>query len=364
MIHPQSPRLLRLRVIPLLNRPNYNHYTHAVNRSGLVMGEGKSSSSDADFLATKVSGNQRSKAINALLAVTLVWGATFIWMKQALDNLDDEKVIFGMNAVVATLVAARFAIASLMMLTFFPKARSSLSNKQIWKDGLLLGALMFLAYFSQMVGLDDIDPSVSAFLTSLYVVFTAIITTFMAKKKPTRILLCGVFLATFGAGFIEGPPHLSWGLGEILTVICAALFAFHIIYTQKITLLRDPIGVSTTSFIIVTICSILMVLILGEGSDIQQWSLVASQGVLIPVILLGVGGTFFCLLLLNLFQRYLHPVQAAIIYALEPVWATAIALSLGMVDWSVWIIVGGGSLFIGNIIVEAFGGADKSTEEE
>ena len=137
---------------------------------------------------------------------------------------------------------------------------------------------MFLAYFSQMVGLDDIDPSVSAFLTSLYVVFTAIITTFMAKKRPTRILLCGVLLATFGAGFIEGPPHLSWGLGEILTVICAALFALHIIFTQKITQIRDPIGVSTTSFIVVTICSIFMVYLLGfiEG-DIDEPALAKRE---------------------------------------------------------------------------------------
>ena len=328
------------------------------------MGGLKSSLVETDFLAVKVSSNQRKKAIYALLAVTLVWGATFIWMKQALDNLEEEKLAFGKNAVVATLVAARFAIASIVMLAFFSKARIALNSREMWKDGILLGVLMFLAYFSQMVGLDDIDPSVSAFLTSLYVVFTAIITTFMAKKRPTRILICGVLLATFGAGFIEGPPHVSWGLGEILTVICAALFALHIIFTQKITLLRDPIGVSTTSFIVVTLCSILMVFLLGDGRDFKQWNLVASDGVLIPVLLLGLGGTFFCLLLLNLFQRYLHPVQAAIIYALEPVWATTIALSLGMVDWSIWIIVGGGSLFIGNIIVEAFGGTDKSTEQE
>ena len=72
-----------------------------------------------------------------------------------------------------------------------------------------------------------------------------------------------------------------------------------------------------------------MVFVLGEGWDFDQWGLVLSEGVLIPVLLLGLGGTFFCLLVLNLFQRYLHPVQAAIIYALEPVWATTIALTLG-----------------------------------
>ena len=44
---------------------------------------------------------QRQIAILALLAVTLVWGATFIWMKQALDELDTEKAALGTNGVVA-----------------------------------------------------------------------------------------------------------------------------------------------------------------------------------------------------------------------------------------------------------------------
>ena len=144
-----------------------------MNLLPLIMGENTTTSTEADFLALNVSFEQRRKAIYALLAVTLVWGATFIWMKQALDNLEAEKLEFGKNGVVATLVAARFAIASVVMLTFFPRARIALADKKMWKDGLLLGILMFLDYFSQMVGLDDIDPSVSAFLTSLYVIFTA-----------------------------------------------------------------------------------------------------------------------------------------------------------------------------------------------
>jgi drug/metabolite transporter (DMT)-like permease len=328
------------------------------------MGENHSSNTEPDFLAVDVSFIQRRKAIYALLAVTLVWGATFIWMKQALDNLDPQKAEFGKNGVVAVLVAARFAIATLVMVFFFPKARSALLNKQLWKDGILLGLVMFFAYVSQMIGLDDIDPSVSAFLTSLYVIFTALLTTVLTKSKPSRIMIAGVALATFGAGFIQGPPHLSWGLGEVLTVICAAIFAIHIILTQKITLLRDPIGISTTSFAVATISSIIMVFLVGEGSNTEQWSLVTLDGVLIPVILLGIGGTFFCLLLLNLYQRFLHPVQAAIIYAFEPVWATAIGLGLDMVEWSLWIAIGGGSLFIGNIMVEAFGTKLEQDEEE
>ena len=329
-----------------------------------AMGESSTTSTGSDFLAQNVSSEQRRKAIYSLLVVTLVWGATFIWMKQALDNLESEKIEFGKNGVVAALLVARFAIASIVILVFFPRARKALTSKILWLDGLLLGSLMFLAYFTQMVGLDDIDPSVSAFLTSLYVIFTAIITTILARKKPTRILIAGVLLATFGAGFIEGPPHVSWGVGEILTVFCAVLFSLHIIFTQRITQLRDPIGISTTSFIVVTICSFITVFALGDGTNSGQWSLIISDGVIVPILLLGIAGTFFCLLVLSLFQRYLHPVQAAMIYALEPVWATAIGLSIGMVDWSLWILVGGGSLFIGNIIVEVLGASPESSEEE
>ena len=240
------------------------------------------------------------------------------------------------------------------MIIFFKKARTSLKDKQIWQDGLVLGALMFVAYLSQMIGLDEIDPSVSAFLTSLYVVFTAIISSAYNLKLPSKIMLVGVGLATFGAGFIQGPPHLTWGVAEFITVFCALLFALHILFTQHITKRRDPVAVSTTSFIVVTICSVLTVFLIGDGTNPVQWRLIFADGVIIPVLLLGIGGSFFCLLFLNMYQRYLHPIQAAIIYALEPVWATIYGLQLNppMVDWSIWILIGGGALFVGNVIVE------------
>ena len=307
---------------------------------------------------------QRQIAILALLAVTLVWGATFIWMKQALDELDTEKAALGTNGVVATLVFARFAIAAIMMLLFFKKARTSLGDKQIWQDGFILGVLMFIAYLSQMIGLDDIDPSVSAFLTSLYVVFTALISSIYNLRLPTKIMILGVGLATFGAGFIQGPPHLTWGVAEFITVFCALLFALHILFTQHITTRRDPIAVSTTSFIVVTLCSAITVFLLGDGTNMEQWNLIFSDGVLVPVLLLGVGGSFFCLLFLNMYQRYLHPIQAAIIYALEPVWATVYGLHLEMVEWSIWILIGGGALFIGNIIVELLSNEESPQSSE
>ena len=315
---------------------------------------GQVTTASSSFDAMAIPPSERRKALFALLVVTSVWGATFIWMKQALNTLEPEIQSQGRFQIVALLVAARFIVAAVVMFAVFSKARSALRQSEQWKGGLILGSIMLVGFVTQMIGLDDITPSVSAFLTSLYVVFTALITIAFSKSKPTRTLLFGVLLATFGAGFIQGPPHLTWGLGEVLTVVCAVFFALHIIYTQKITQEIDPIGVTLTSFLVIALGSVLLLFAFGGGRTLGQWGLIFQDGVFLQVLCLGIGGSFFCLLLLNLYQRYLNPIQAAIIYALEPVWATVYGLSLGLDQWTGWILLGGGALFLGNIVVELF----------
>ena len=294
----------------------------------------------------------RRKATWGLLAVTFAWGATFIWMKQAMNSIQPEIEAYGRTPVVASLVGGRFLIAFIALFLISKEARSALRNQQLWKGGAILGGILLVGFITQMIGLDSITPSTSAFLTSLYVVFTALITTTLTGQKVTRTMILGVALATFGAGFIEGPPHLSWGAGEVLTVFCAFFFALHILYTQKITEEMSPIGVTSTSFLIVVIGSFVVAILTAGTSTTDALSVVTNNGVILPLLCLGLIGSLFALLLLNLLQRFLHPVQAAIIYALEPVWATIFALGLGMTSWTAWIAVGGGALLIGNLMVE------------
>ena len=296
--------------------------------------------------------SMRRKATWGLLAVTFAWGATFIWMKQAMNAIQPEIEIYGRTPVVATLVGGRFFIAFVALFLISKEARLALTNLQLWKGGTILGGILLVGFITQMIGLDSITPSTSAFLTSLYVVFTALITTTLTGQKVTRTMILGVALATFGAGFIEGPPHLSWGTGEVLTVFCAFFFALHILYTQKITEKMSPIGVTSTSFLIVAMGSLVVTILTAGSSTTDTLSVVTNDGVILPLLCLGLIGSLFALLLLNLLQRFLHPVQAAIIYALEPVWATVFALGLGMTSWTGWIAVGGGALLIGNLMVE------------
>ena len=165
-----------------------------------------------------------------------------------------------------------------------------------------------------------------------------------------RIFIFGVLSATFGAGFIDGPLHIVWGDGELLTVECAVFFALHIIYTDDITKRMDPLAVALTSFAVVAFGAGIFGLVATK--DVNALSLSYKDGVIVPLILLGVFGSLICIVALNALQRHLNPTHAAIIYAFEPVWATLYGMAENMVTVSAWLAVGGVTLLIGNVIVE------------
>ncbi len=298
----------------------------------------------------------RRQAIIGLFFVTLLWGGTFVWMKQAMNSLEVELDEYSEAGVVGVIVATRFLIAFVALLPFSSRARAALTSKEDWKGGLILGSLMLAGFVLQMIGIESVTPSVSAFLTSLYVVFTAILSVKISDRKPTRMMIAGVLLATLGAGFIDGPPHIVWGRGEVLTVMCAFFFALHIIYTDSITKKLDPLAVTSTSFAVLVAGASIFALV--ASGDPMVAEVAWQEGVVIPLLCLGLFGSLACILMLNAFQKYLNPTHAAIIYSFEPVWATLYGWYEGMIDVSIWLTMGL-LLLIGNIIVEL----DESGEE-
>ena len=291
----------------------------------------------------------KRQAALGLFFVTLLWGGTFVWMKQAMSSLDAEINEYSKSGVVSIIVASRFLIALILLIAISGKARKALTSKEDWQGGLILGGLMLAGFVLQMVGIYSVSPSVSAFLTSLYVVFTAIFSVKISYRRPTRMMIFGVVLATIGAGFIDGPPHIVWGIGEILTVVSALFFALHIIYTDSVTRVRDPIAVTSTSFAVVVLGGIALAVIFSRDVMVVESSW--QSGVIIPLICLGFFGSFACILVMNIMQKHLNPTHAAIIYSFEPVWATIYGWSVGLVAVTWWLAMGI-LLLVGNIIVE------------
>ena len=156
-------------------------------------------------------------AIAALLVVTIIWGWTFVWMKEALQTAEAQLGAQGMVAAVGLFMMIRFGVATILLPIVIPAARKDLGTKGAWLDGAWLAGILLAAFLLQMFGLQGVSPAVSAFLTSLYVAFTAILTRISFRIPVSRTLVIGVLLATVGSGFISGPPQLHFNLPEWLT---------------------------------------------------------------------------------------------------------------------------------------------------
>lgn len=294
-------------------------------------------------------------ALMALLVVTIIWGWTFSWMKEAIDAAHLQ-LGSAMPFVVGLFMTVRFGLAALLMPVLVKGARVQWMTASVWRDGGILAGFLLIGFLLQMFGLDGVDPAVSAFLTSLYVGFVALITAWMNRKSPGFVAVIGVLMVTIGAAFISGPPQLSFDLPEWLTVLCAVLFAGHIVATDRVTRRSPPLSVAWTSFVWVTLGStVLLAYGLSSRPDIGSGEVVAlltTTSFIRPAVFAGVLGSLVALSLLTNFQKYLSPVRAAILYSLEPVWAALIALALGQVALDAWLLFGGGLLLVGNLWME------------
>ena len=295
----------------------------------------------------------KQKATIALFIVTIIWGCTFLWLKRALDSADS--VSSAQTNVVSTFfVTLRFGLTLPLFFYFTPSIRKNLGDYRSWYDGFILAFFMLGGFVFQMIGLEGISPAVSAFLTSLYVIFTALILAYLAGRFQSKSLLFGVLLATFGAGYIQGPPELHYDIAEWLTILCAIMFAGHIIFTDIITKRVDPTTVTFTSIAISTLMALLLLnyFMFVNESSINMYTLIIKNDFLVPLLLSSFFGTYVALSLVNYYQKYINPVRAAILYALEPVWATIFAVGTGVTEFNFWLLIGGSCLLVGNLIAE------------
>ncbi len=296
----------------------------------------------------------RARALTALFVVTILWGCTFVWMKQSLNAAERLLGHPGGAPVVVLYVGVRFLLAA-GVLALWPRAWRRL-DRGAWRGGAVLGGILFSGFLLQMLGLESVTPPVSAFLTSLYVVFAAILSAWMHRARPHVPFLIGVALATLGAGFIEGPPHLTFGPAEWLTVASAFIFAIHILATDRITKAHNPLAVTLAMFVFTGAFSVaalpVAMMRAGAPSPAGLVTLLSDTGFALPLLWSTLFATVLALTLMNQFQRELDPVRAAILFALEPIWTTLIAMASGFGRPGFWLLIGGGALLAGNLVAE------------
>ncbi len=156
-----------------------------------------------------------------LLGVALVWGTTFVLIKNALGGVTP----FLFNGL-------RFLVAFFFLYALYRPGKKIL-NAKLMGVGILIGFFLFLGYACQTVGLQYTSASNSAFITGLQVVIVPFLCIFYKKHFPALTVIMGALCATVGLGFLTLTDGLSIQRGDFLTFLCALFFALHVVLVSR-----------------------------------------------------------------------------------------------------------------------------------
>ncbi|MEP7185824.1 MAG: DMT family transporter [Rhodanobacter sp.] len=267
-----------------------------------------------------------------LLAMTAVWGSTFVLIKDVVARMP-----------VADFLAVRFGIAAMAMLVMFGRPVLRLERRQ-WLRGLLLGVIYGVGQLLQTWGLALIAPSVSGFVTGMYVVFTPILAMVLLGQRMALVVWVAVALSTVGLGLLS-LNGVSIGVGVWLTLASAVMYGLHIVGLGHWSRQGEAFGMSAVQMVAIAVVCLLATLPHGPvlPPDPRAWF-----AVLYMALIAGAGA----MLVQTWAQSHLPATRAAIVMTTEPVFAAAFAVMLGSDVLSWRMLVGGGLILAAMYLVE------------
>jgi drug/metabolite transporter (DMT)-like permease len=286
-----------------------------------------------------------------LVFCTLIWGATFVLVKSALAD-----------ASVFAFLALRFAVAVSFLALLFSSALRSL-NAGNFRAGVVMGCCMFTGYAFQTAGIDLTTPSKAAFITGFSVVLVPVFLGVFARRRIGVWVWAGVLAALAGLYFLTVP---SSGLGDLnrgdLLVLCAAVaFALHIIAIGHYAP-RHSVGVLNFLQVAMTM---LLIFAVGPLLSTAHWESlhVAWTGRLLAAVLVtGVLATAVAFSVQVWAQQHTSPSHAAILFALEPVFA-GLTSFLFFHERLGWRALAGAALILAGILLAELKGPAPAAAE-
>ncbi len=245
-----------------------------------------------------ISKMQHGQGVLLLILTTAIWGTSFPLLKGMLNDLP-----------AAAILAIRFGIAA---IAFSPYLRHL--NPKLLRDGAILGVIYFAECLLALIGLETISANRSAFLISLNVILVPLFGTILGRNLPKRILIA-VIIA------IVGISILSWegggfGIGDLLTFGCAIGVALYILAMESITPKHPTLPLVAVQLAVAAL--------LGMGWALLHWDgeffAIASHFNLLLYV--GVMITAVPIWTQTQAQRWVSASEAALLYTLEPVFAS------------------------------------------
>lgn len=279
-------------------------------------------------------------AKGALLVSTLIWGGSFVVLKNAINNMPPYFVL-----------CVRSVMAVIILSIIFRKRFKKADRSYVWR-GTVMGVLLFIAYTFQTFGLMYTTPGKNAFLTSVYCVLVPFFYWMFTRIRPDRYNVLAAFLCIIGISFIslreefmESGGSLV-GIGDILTLICGIFYALHIVAVAKFASGKDVILLTIFQFFAFMILSGIMFALFEKAPAS------ISTADIFGLLYLGVFATAIALLLQNIGQKYTPASQAAIILSLEGFFGVAFSVVFFSEQMTARLYIGFALIFISVLISE------------
>lgn len=274
----------------------------------------------------------------ALLLVALIWGSTFVMVKEAIAAYP-----------VFPFLALRFSLATFGLLAIGGRRLRSLG----WRGfgaGALIGLFLFGGYAFQTLGLRYASASKAGFITGLSVVLVPLLSSAILRQRPQPQAAVGVCLAVTGLALLSLNGALRFDRGDLFLLACALSFALHIVAVSAFAPKADPLALTIVQVATVALaCGAV-----AGGSafftsagwplpNVDTWFAAAFTGILATAVAFGVQTAM---------QRFTTPTHTALIFAAEPVFAAVFGVLLAGDVLTARGLVGGLLIILGTITSE------------
>ncbi|MCJ7835389.1 DMT family transporter [Cuneatibacter sp. NSJ-177] len=248
-----------------------------------------------------------------LLFTATIWGIAFVAQSVGMEYLgpftfNSVRCLIG-GAVLLPLIWVREKKAVWIQASDTAEQKR-IRKKNLVSGGICCGLLLFLASNFQQFGIQYTTVGKAGFITACYIVIVPVLGLFLGKKC-SPFLWAAVFLALTGLYLLCITDGFSIGLGDLLVLVCALLFSFHILVIDHFSPLADGVKMSCIQFFICGILSGIAALF-TESLEVS-----ALFDAWVPLLYAGVLSCGVAYTLQIVGQRGMNPTVASLILSLE-----------------------------------------------
>ena len=242
-------------------------------------------------------------------------------------------------------LGTRFVIAAAVMVAVKPSVVKKFRGPIVWQ-GIVLGVLMTVAYYTQTVGLQLTTAAISGFVTGLYVVISPLLIWLFLKVRVTGKIWIAVGLATVGLAFISiNPASLSFEWPQLWLVACAFFFSLHIAGLARWSPGQDAYALTVIQLGVVGVINMIWAGIQGYHPPMGGYGWFA-------ILFTAIFSTSVAFFVQTWAQGIMDSSRVAIYLTSETVFAALIAVAVGQEVLKVQTVIGGALILAAMLVVE------------